>query len=66
MKRKGDHLKKIIIFSLIFLLTGFFSGCAWRAKKEPQPTPQEMYNNGLKLLNNKKYEQALENIYKII
>lgn len=60
MSWKGKILKKIIIVGLIFLLAGFFSGCAWWAKKERQPTPQEMYNNGLKLLNNKKYELAAE------
>ena len=60
MSWKRNFLKKIIIVGLIFLLAGFFSGCAWWAKKERQLTPQEMYNNGLKLLNNKKYEEAAE------
>ncbi len=53
-------MKRIIIFSLIFLFSGFFPGCAWWGKKQRQLTPQEMYNNGLKLLNNKKYERAAE------
>ena len=60
MAGKGENLKKIIIVGLIFLLTGLLPGCAWWAKKEPQLTPQEMYNNALKLLNNKKYDFAAE------
>ncbi len=57
---KGENLKRIIIVSLIFLLTGLSPGCAWWGGKKPQPTPQEMYNNALKLLNNKKYDLAAE------
>jgi outer membrane protein assembly factor BamD len=53
-------LKKVVVVSLILLLAGFLSGCASGSKKDHQPTPQEMYNNSLKLLNNKKYEQAAE------
>ena len=60
MSWKGIILKKIISLGLIFLCAGFFSGCAWWEKKERQPTPQEMYNNSLKLLNNKKYDEAAE------
>jgi len=52
----------VIIGGLIIgsLFLGFLSGCSWWSKKETKPTPQEMYNNGLKLLNNKKYDQAAE------
>jgi outer membrane protein assembly factor BamD len=39
---------------------GFFSGCTWWTKKERELTPQEMYNNAIKLLNKKKYEGATE------
>jgi outer membrane protein assembly factor BamD len=60
MRGKGENLKKIVIIGLIFLLAGFLPSCAWWAKKPPQSTPQEMYNNGLKLLNNKKYDSAAE------
>jgi outer membrane protein assembly factor BamD len=57
---KGNILKRVIYAVLIFFLAGFISGCAGWSKKEQQLTPQEMYNNGLKLLNNKKYDQAAE------
>jgi len=53
-------LKKIISVSLIFLLTGLFSGCAWWSKNEHELTPQEMYNNAINLINKKKYEEASE------
>ncbi len=57
---KGENLKRIIIVGVIFLLTGLLPGCAWWTKKETQLTPQEKYNNALKLLNNKKYDLAAE------
>lgn len=60
MSWKVKILKKIISLGLIFILVGFFSGCGWWAKKEHELTPQEMYNNALKLLYNKKYEEATE------
>jgi outer membrane protein assembly factor BamD len=53
-------LKKTICLSLTFLLIIVFSGCAWWSKKEVEVTPQERYNNAIKLLNKKKYEQATE------
>jgi len=36
------------------------SGCASWSKKEPDPTPQAVYEDGMKLLQKKKYERAAE------
>jgi len=57
---KGKNLKKIIGVGLILILAGFFSGCGWWTKKEHELTPKERYDNALKLLYKKKYEQATE------
>lgn len=46
---------------MLFLLIGIFiTACASRPKMEVQRSPQEMYNEGLKLLNKKKYDRAAE------
>ena len=44
----------------VFLVGFFVNGCAWWAKNEPEPTPQLLYNNALKLFQNKKYKRAAE------
>ena len=50
---------------LAFMLSVGASGCAWWSKSEPEPTPQSLYNNAMKLLQNKKYERAAEAFRKI-
>ncbi len=55
MKRKTLS-SVVLLFSFIFLL----SGCAFLSKKEPQPTPQGLYDNAMKLYGKKKYERAAE------
>lgn len=54
--------KKLIFYSLmlIFGWASLLSSCAWGPQKDIQKSPQEMYNEGLKLLNKKKYERAAE------
>jgi outer membrane protein assembly factor BamD len=62
MRRFGPVTSK---FFLPFLLAAFFmvaggSGCTLWKKKEPEKTPDGIYNDGLRLLNQKKYMQAAE------
>lgn len=52
-------------FSLPFLLAAFFivaggSGCTLWKKKEPNKTPEGMYNESMRLLTLKKYPEAAE------
>jgi outer membrane protein assembly factor BamD len=43
-----------------FFMGIFVSGCAGWQKKEPEPTPQALYENATKLLRQKKYDRAAE------
>jgi len=62
MRRFGPLTSK---FFLPFFLAAFFivaggSGCSLWKKKEPEKTPEGMYNEGMRLLTLKKYLQAAE------
>jgi len=63
---KAKEVKKNCCKSLSWLLLAAFflavlsSGCAWWKKKEPDPTPQVLYERAMKLFNKKKYERAAE------
>ena len=61
-----NRLKLVFYFLLlIFCSVSLLSNCAWGPKKDMQKSPQEMYNEGLKLLNKKKYERAAEAFQKL-
>jgi len=67
---EGKEVKKNCRTSLSWLLlTAFFlavlaSGCAGWKKKEPEPTPQVLFDKGMKFFNKKKYEKAAETFRK--
>ncbi|MGQ9693195.1 MAG: outer membrane protein assembly factor BamD [Thermodesulfobacteriota bacterium] len=63
---KHKKLKPIFnFFILIFCGVSFLNGCAFGPPKDIQKSAQEMYNEGLKLLNKKKYERAAEAFQKL-
>jgi len=55
MNRKTFY-SAVVFFGLIFLL----SGCGFWSKKQPEPTPQTLYNNALTLYGKKKFERAAD------
>jgi outer membrane protein assembly factor BamD len=57
-----DNFRKSISAMLLatLLIVILASGCAWWQKKEPELTPQVLYENGMKLLQQKKYDKAAE------
>jgi len=58
---KTDFPKPLLwLFLTVFLVAAMSSGCAWWKKKEPEPTPQALYEGAMKLFNKKKYERAAE------
>lgn len=62
------HKRIKFIFSCTLLIFSCFcllSSCAFGPPKDIQKSPQEMYNDGLKLLNKKKYERAAEAFRKL-
>jgi outer membrane protein assembly factor BamD len=66
MRLKVKEVKKNCCNSLSWLvLAAFFlavlaCGCAGWKKKEPEPTPQVLYERAMKFFNKKKYEKAAE------
>jgi len=57
-----DNFRKSISATLrvtLFIVI-LANGCAWWQKKEPEPTPQVLYENAMKLFEKKKYEKAAE------
>lgn len=64
-KEEGRGWRIIAYFLLAILLSGAISGCAWWRKKEPEPTPQALYENALKLFQKKRYEKAAEAFKKV-
>jgi len=65
IKKRPLSCRVIAYFLLGILLSGAISGCAWWRKKEPEPTPQALYENAMKLLQKKKYEKAAEAFKKV-
>ena len=66
MLEAKDKIPKIwlfLIFSSISLLL-WVSGCGLFAKREPPSTPQGAYEEGLRLLERKKYERSTESFRK--
>ena len=62
MKSLGRRIPKfllLIILSIFFLAAGE-SGCSLWKKKEPQKTPEAIYNDGMRLMTQKKYTRAAE------
>ena len=53
-------LKKIFRFSVALIIVFAFSGCSLFSKKNPDPSPQTLYADALKLYEKKKYERAAE------
>ncbi|NWF54872.1 MAG: outer membrane protein assembly factor BamD [Syntrophaceae bacterium] len=53
-------LKFLLPVLLSILLLMGFSSCAWFAKKEPATNPQAAYEEGMRLLEEKKYERSAE------
>lgn len=53
------------LFLAAFLFSVSSSGCAWWKKKEPDPTPQVLYEKAMKYFNKKKYENAAEAFKKV-
>jgi len=58
-KSKRTNISSFVIFFALFLLF-WVSGCALFEKKEPERTPQMAYEEGLRLLEKKKYERSAE------
>jgi outer membrane protein assembly factor BamD len=58
---KGKFFKSLLlaILSSIFLLI-WINGCALFERKEPERTPQAAYEDGMRLLEKKKYERSAE------
>ena len=58
---KNEYQKTLFwVFLAAFFLAAGSTGCAWWKKKEPEPTPQVLYEGAMKLFNKKKYEKAAE------
>lgn len=57
MRRRRFIGKHLVIF---IILVELLVGCAWWQKKEPEPTPQLLYDKAMKLYHKKKYERAIE------
>ena len=53
------------LFLAAFLFSVSSSGCAWWKKKEPDPTPQVLYEKAMIFFNKKKYESAAEAFKKV-
>jgi len=62
MKRSKSKRTNISSFVIFFALSLLFwvSGCALFEKKEPERTPQMAYEEGLRLLERKKYDRSAE------
>ncbi len=58
MSKKHILLVGYLIGAIFFL--GIMPGCWSRSKKQSEPTPEYLYNNGITLLQKKKYDQAAE------
>ena len=56
---KIPKTRLFLIFSSIFLFLGV-NGCGLWAQKEPPATPQAAYEEGVRLLEKKKYERSAE------
>jgi outer membrane protein assembly factor BamD len=57
-----DNFRKSISAALrvtLFIVI-LANGCSWWQKKEPEPTPQALYENAMNLFQKKKYEKAAE------
>jgi outer membrane protein assembly factor BamD len=57
-----DNFRNLISAMLLAipLIVVLASGCAWRQKKEPERTPQILYENAMALLQKKNYDKAAE------
>ena len=44
----------------VFLTVIFVGGCSWSQKKEPEATPQTLYENAMNLFQKKKYDKAAD------
>jgi len=44
----------------VFLTVIFVGGCSWSQKKEPEATPQALYENAMNLFQKKKYDKAAD------
>ena len=53
------------LFLAAFLFSVSSSGCAWWKEKEPDPTPQILYDKAMNFYNKKKYENAAEAFKKV-
>jgi len=68
---KVEEVKKNCFNSLLWLFLAAFlfsvssSGCALWKKKEPDPTPQGLYEKAMNYFNKKKYENAAEAFKKV-
>jgi outer membrane protein assembly factor BamD len=61
LRTKGKTRKNLGLFSLFaFAMLILVTGCGLWSKKEPERTPQAMYEEAMKLLERKKYERAAE------
>jgi outer membrane protein assembly factor BamD len=58
--RRGIPKSFLLILLSVFFIVAGGSGCALWKKKEPEKTPEGMYNESLRLLSLKKYPQAAE------
>jgi len=58
-KGKKTSITSFVIFFALSLLV-WVSGCALFEKKEPERTPQGAYEEGLRLLEKKKYDRSAE------
>jgi outer membrane protein assembly factor BamD len=57
----SEILRRLLKFFLpLFLLIMWANGCALSEKKQMQRTPQSAYEDGLRLLEKKKYERSAE------
>jgi len=65
----GIEVKRIRCLLANFLLSlwlcGSITGCLWWQTKEPERTPQGLYENGLMLMGKKKYEKAAGSFKKV-
>lgn len=53
------------LFLAAFLFSVSSNGCAWWKKKEPDPTPQSLYEKAMNFYNKKKYENSAEAFKKV-